>query len=726
VPGAPGLPDGRVYEEVSPPNKGGSEAAPPHYNRGGRILASPDGNAVAYSSTGPIGSSSAGLQEFTVAHRSASGWENVGSQPREAKVESYLNQKLGAIEFSSNFTRTLFQSPSTYLADEPASERIFDSYLYEIGGATEWLGAPTTANPVEAGSGSEYGRGTIAGASADLSTIYFEYEGVLTSEDEVPDPAVENLSRAQVVTSAGGSHVPGGLYEWHDGSLTAAGVLPDGFVDPYGALPAGLASGEGDASPEAETEQNQVSESGSAFFVSPDPNTEHPAGDPPELYVREAPPSGPARTVLVSQSQLAGHLGEPAPHGASSFRSLDMQRDGSNTHTAYVWATPNGSRAFFLSTDQLTAAAPNDLSSKLYEFNLETGKLTYIAGAVGATTEPANPPTAVILAASRDGSRFLFARTAATEGDRQAPTELDMWSDGPEGPSDGHITPIATLNEPNSNGVVFPVVRAAADGSSFVFQTAQAFPEFHFNNGEGSIRQIYRYDASANTIDCISCPPKGITPNGDAHLSQNIDEEVSPLNRNRAISEDGSRIFFDTPDPLVPQDANTALPIYSGTLALIQGYDVYEWENGELYLLSTGKSDQNSFVGDNSANGDDVFFSTAEGLVPGDTDGGYDIYDARIPQPGEGVSAEASQCEGEACHGPPSVPSLLSAPASATFAGLGNPTSTAVTPTTTSTKADPKKKIAKRAVSCRKRTAKHKRCVTPHRDGAKKPTAPRR
>jgi hypothetical protein len=77
-------------------------------------------------------------------------------------------------------------------------------------------------------------------------------------------------------------------------------------------------------------------------------------------------------------------------------------------------------------------------------------------------------------------------------------------------------------------------------------------------------------------------------------------------------------------------------------------------------------------VGDNSVNGNNVFFSTAEGLAPGDTDGGYDVYDARIPEPGE-KPALAVPCEGEVCQGPPSVPSLLGAPASATFSGLGNP-----------------------------------------------------
>ncbi len=130
---------------------------------------------------------------------------------------------------------------------------------------------------------------------------------------------------------------------------------------------------------------------------------------------------------------------------------------------------------------------------------------------------------------------------------------------------------------------------------------------------------------------------------------------------NSGISADGDRIFFDTSDPLVPQATNTG------------STDVYEWENGVVYLISSGTSPRNSYFLDNGENGDDVFFATTEGLFLGDTDGAYDVYDARIPQQGDNQPPAAVPCEGSVCQGPPSVPSLLAAPASATFSGLGNP-----------------------------------------------------
>jgi hypothetical protein len=91
-----------------------------------------------------------------------------------------------------------------------------------------------------------------------------------------------------------------------------------------------------------------------------------------------------------------------------------------------------------------------------------------------------------------------------------------------------------------------------------------------------------------------------------------------------------------------------------------------------VYLISTGKSARNSYLLDSSENGNDVFFATAEGLVAGDTDGGFDVYDARVPRPGDSPPAAVVPCEGSVCQGPPSVPALVTASGTATFAGLGN------------------------------------------------------
>jgi hypothetical protein len=128
------------------------------------------------------------------------------------------------------------------------------------------------------------------------------------------------------------------------------------------------------------------------------------------------------------------------------------------------------------------------------------------------------------------------------------------------------------------------------------------------------------------------------------------------------ISADGSRVFFNSGQPLLPSDTNGWL-------------DVYEWERdgagschqaqGCLYLLSDGTDPESSYLIGASASGNDVFILTRGRLVTQDLNGNMDVYDARVN--GVTVAQEVPPCEGEACRGPvPSVPAPKS-PGSSTF-----------------------------------------------------------
>lgn len=678
VPGSPGLPDGRIYELVSPANKPGTEAAPERQGRAGEIWAAADGRGVGFGTTGAMGDAPAGREEWAVARRSGGAWKTYGAIPLPlgGVYRDILETETSGIGFSAAFTKSIFRSAAPYVVGEPEEEgelarvhpQSIPGYIYSLEtNSTAWLGEPFLSTPALPFPGYASEEPTIIGASSDLSTAYFFEHGE--------------------------------YYEWHEGQVSPAGVLPDGSLDPNGAAPAGISfvvDRDGETEQTAEDANNEVSEDGRrALFVSPNPSTAYSAGDPPELYVRETAADGTQSTVLVSRDTLlpaVSGLPAPAAQGVFGFTPANGRLNSSEspeTGNSYVWATPDGSRAFFLSTDQLTAAAPADNTGKLYEFDVETNALTYLADATPPTTE-AEPAGAEVLASSQDGSRLLFVKSVSQPvngRNKHLLTELDLWTDGPEGPSDGHVTPIAPLGEVEASNV-FPFVRASRDGSSFVFETSDPLPGFNFNNngstpGGPKFTQVYRYEVATNSLDCLSCPPTGVTPSGPAQLSTN-DEQLS-YNKDRSISEDGTRVFFDTPDPLVSWDHNTAPPVADGDTQdgfLWHDYDVYEWENGKLFLISTGNSDEGSYVGDNSALGNNVFFSTGEGLVPADTDGGYDVYDARIPEPGE-KPASAAPCEGDVCQGPPSVPSPLSDPASATFSGLGNPSPGVPAPVTT-------------------------------------------
>lgn len=126
------------------------------------------------------------------------------------------------------------------------------------------------------------------------------------------------------------------------------------------------------------------------------------------------------------------------------------------------------------------------------------------------------------------------------------------------------------------------------------------------------------------------------------------------------ITEDGRRIFFATPDSLLPEDLNEGIR------------DVYEWHDGRVSLISSGTDNSNVRLIGSSADGVDVFFDTEEPLVGWDVDETGDIYDARIgggfPEP----PPTGAPCEGEACRGASTVPPQAAGAGSTVFEGPGN------------------------------------------------------
>jgi hypothetical protein len=143
----------------------------------------------------------------------------------------------------------------------------------------------------------------------------------------------------------------------------------------------------------------------------------------------------------------------------------------------------------------------------------------------------------------------------------------------------------------------------------------------------------------------------------------------------RVLSDDGSRLYFESGDALTPRDTNGAVDIYqweepgAGTCTLAS--PAYSTQNdGCVELISTGQNPLDSRFVEASPSGEDVFIATASSVLPQDP-GGVDIYDARVngglpvPQP------PPPGCEGEACQSPPEAPNDPT-PASSAFEGAGN------------------------------------------------------
>jgi hypothetical protein len=630
-----GLPDGRVYEMVSPANKHGFQAAASEFGFGeakylGYSLASADGDTVSFFSAGAAGEVVAsGVDAEFVARRSVGGWKSRSAMPRGLNLNTTsggFRQEPKWLDFSSDFSHLVFDINGTDVASAPDGSEV-NLYLAGPDPFVEpiWLARPVGNEEIELD-----GSMSVLGGSPDLRTVYFDHEGNLIS----------GMHFAQ------GN--PWGLYEYRDGVLSYAGVLPDGSSDPHGAM--GIAMGRNSIYSPAAT-GNQVSRDGSrVFFVSPEPN----AGTP-ELYVHETQADGTQRTVLVSQSQFSGHLGEPAPSGVGLLAATPPAPRSLNPKAHFGgqgefeplsgYASPDGSHVFFKSSDRLTGEAPE--GGGVYDFDVDTGVLEYVLA----------PGLAGIVAVADDGSWFVFEDSAAS------PVELDRWSSGPNG---GAVSTIVQLPGENlCDGVSCVGPAHLVDNNSALVFSAEA-PIAGFND-TGEFMQIFRYDFTSNELSCVSCPSAGVKPSGTAELSP-IDEKWndsrSPFGfrvvaDNRGVSGDGSRVFFDSPEPLVPRDVNGRR-------------DVYEWQHGTLFLVSSGVGSSDSLFLDNSESGGDVFFTTTSELLQGDNDGQYDVYDARVPRPGDSRPPASVPCQGDVCQGPPSVPSLLGLPASATFSGLGN------------------------------------------------------
>jgi hypothetical protein len=83
------------------------------------------------------------------------------------------------------------------------------------------------------------------------------------------------------------------------------------------------------------------------------------------------------------------------------------------------------------------------------------------------------------------------------------------------------------------------------------------------------------------------------------------------------VSAGGSRAFFSTGEQLVAEDTD-------------QAADVYVRAGGSTALVSGGSTNQDAFFLDMSDDGKRVFFATPERLVPADTDARIDVYAADL------------------------------------------------------------------------------------------------
>ncbi len=625
------LPNCRAYELVSPLDKAGADVAVTPFGAGyaGYSGASADGNRLVFSTPSvSVGDAVRGIQFLATATRTAEGWKTVSTIPgpppsvvgdfvAHVPHQEFLSDDATAVQFYATFPYV----DSPLLPAAPGADSLYIAHT--LSGSIDWLNRPVAADAAPMpGSYTSNTIGTPAGGSPDFRTSYFSFCGTLVAEDA---PRV-------------GQSANFGFYVARDGVVHSAGTLPDGSLDPLGAVPAGdprlgCRSDSTFGLEDQAARGNQVSRDGSrAFFLSPNVYAANGAPNvrPPQLYVHREGKS----SLLISRS--LSDPATPTPAGVSMVNG-----------DSYVMATPDGRYVVFGSTDRLTADAPSGSTVPLqYRFDVETEHLTYLPGLDGR-----------LVAISEDGGRILTGRSGPSGN------ELSLYDRGTV-----HVIDDSPAVN-SGTGIASPHV--SADGSTWVFSSTKPLRGATTDplpppSNQELASEVYRYVVGDDDATCISCPapgaPSSLGASVDAFGPHDFGETVGvgpPGRPSRNVSPDGKRVFFYTPNALLPEDVNT------------KG-DVYMWEDGALSLISTGKSARNTYLLDSSVSGDDVFIATVEELFPGDVDDAYDVYDVRVGG-GQAALGKEESCSGDNCQGALTVPQGAAAPASAAFQGLGNP-----------------------------------------------------
>jgi hypothetical protein len=633
------LPDCRAYEQVTPTDKGGSNAA----GKVGLVQAAREGDGTTFFATAGLGG--LGEPEFPeyLSTRAAGAWGTTG----------------------------------LLLAGEPGGQG-------SLAGWSEDLGATLIEGETTLGSG--VGGLFLRDNATGMYRLLFA--GGATLADFTPDHASFVFeSEIPLLPSATAGHE--NVYEWHDDSLSLAGVLPGpGEVAPPGGSFAGPDHWlEGDTTRGGASGRyytaNTISSNGTRVFFT--------AGGTGQLYMRE----NGTTTIPIP----GGHFDEATPDGAIV---LVQAQDGSTLSE------------YDVTHEHLTQLAAGGIQGVLGMSN-DGSYVYFVANAVLASNEGVG------------GSHAATGKCAGVFGNGTC--NLYVWHDG-------SIVFLAALSDVagkletdgydwTPTGVAGGLhlersARVTPDGSVLLFRSKLRLTSYD-NAGH---TEFYRYEAATRRVTCVSCDPSGALPTGDAALVAYPAHPATAggfqfLTRN--LSQDGSTVFFDSPDALAPADKNGV-------------QDVYEWEaaghgtctsaspafseasGGCLYLISTGTSPAPSWFADASASGSDAFFFTYQPLVGQDGDQLEDIYDARV---GGGIAAQNPQvappCDGEGCRGGSAPPPVLASPVSSTYEGAGNvpgPAAGAASAHPATTPVGAKRRLAAALKACRRRPARQRaRCA---------------
>jgi hypothetical protein len=489
------------------------------------------------------------------------------------------------------------------------------------------------------------------------------------------------------------------LYEWsRDEGLKLVNILPGPIV----ARPTAL-SGFGAQRPESAKcgnaeaiEKTAISSDGSKVFwtyVPPQSKEEEEKGE-----------RKPTRLLALLDGsepiQIDARQGGPDTAGEGNY--WGAAADGSTvvftdprelTANANTGPLPNPSKPFHRGGAESNVRPGTDL----YRYDFQTGSLEDLSA---DSSEPTGANVRGVVGMSEDTDWIYFVATGVLTSEENARHEraqsgannLYLWH---EGDPTRFVASLSGIDSSDwSPSPKNQTARSTADGEDLAFMSAAPLTEYDSRiagsqtcprivgeaefstspNAEVACEESYLFNAESGDLTCVSCNPTNSRPTGPSMLPV----WNSGFEQPRYLNDDGSRVFFESIDSLLPQDVN-------------RRRDVYEWERagsgicsaqsptfnvgsgGCLFLISSGTSGVPSFLIDASADGSDVFISTRQRLVTQDDDDHYDVYDARVGGGFPPSPSAAPACETETeCRGISQVAPSEQVPATATSPSEGN------------------------------------------------------
>jgi hypothetical protein len=674
-----GFTDDRCLELVSRADKGPLASPGKRFAAGTQIQfqAAAAGSALAYTVSFGYPEAAAGDAAVYIGRREAGGWssEQLAAPTLEASPEgAYGNQ---AKVLSSDLGCGVVASVPSLVGGAPTTVvEGGGANLYRRDDATGTYQLITDLPPV----------GSHVGEEVELNGGTFASYLVVGMSSDCRRVIFRTPFRYPGVSSVGGSRFQ--LYEWDDGNLRDVALIPgpggQGEPIPAESLPGAL-----DENPEV-----------------PNPPI---GGKQPTNYWRAVSADG-FRSVFTAVSRFGGDAGKRALFlsqaddpavlaGTAPATDISQSETATpdNGNSRYWTSSVDGRRIFFTARYGLAANGSSTGATScanvpfgglgkgsgkgcdLYEYDAAGPAGERLTDLSPDQADPTGAGVAGVLDTSADGSYVYFAArgrlgaSGSTGAENLAAGAYNIYL-----AHAGAISLVSHLGEretivsgATARGLVTNArkwtSRSTADGKSFVFESAGGVL--------GGVSKVYLYSTESGTTVCVSCRRDGQTPFSAHALTPLIsaaatdpgDQIIQPT-----VLTSNGRLYFYSFDPLAP--------------GAVEGdRNLYQWEHGQVSLIateppgvprpSTGEVSA-SFFGGVSADGGDVYFATTQGLIGGDHDGRWDVYDARVgggfPEPAPPAPPCDAATEGACSSSQPNSPDSSVAPTS-TFDGPGNP-----------------------------------------------------